>query len=144
MKAAFGALVNDKQRLDMVLRQSEFPKDTICHVIKMPESATKGLNKLLDMIEGEGHDVAILVHQEPYRLLDSQSAVLVMFALRECTMYTEPLMTISPTVCHAIQTSTAQRGNVISVARRACREPPRTVCTPVTPLKVPRRARVRM
>ena len=64
MKAAFGALVNDKQRLDMVLRQSEFPKDTICHVIKMPESATKGLNKLLDMIEGEGHDVAILVHQD--------------------------------------------------------------------------------
>ena len=53
LKVSFGALVNDPQRLNMVLRQSEFPKDTICHIINNPDSVTKGLNKLLDIIEGE-------------------------------------------------------------------------------------------
>jgi hypothetical protein len=64
MKVSFGALVNDLVRLDMVLRQSEFPEGTICHTIKMPDSATKGLNKLLALMEGEGADVGVLAHQD--------------------------------------------------------------------------------
>ena len=55
-------MVNDIQRLDMCLRQSEITGDM--HYIKKPESATKGLNKLLDIIENEGSDIAILVHQD--------------------------------------------------------------------------------
>lgn len=61
---SFGVMVNDFQRLDMVLRQSEITEQL--HYVKEPESATKGLNKLLDIIEGGGSDVAALVHQDMY------------------------------------------------------------------------------
>lgn len=66
LKISFGALVNDPQRLNMVLRQSEFPSDTICHIIHNPDTATRGLNRLLDMIQGEGADVAVLCHQDMF------------------------------------------------------------------------------
>jgi len=75
IKLAFGVLVNDLMRLDMVLRQSEIDPTIKCHTIKLPESATKGLNKLLGIIEGEGHDVAILTHQDMYYRRDWVSKV---------------------------------------------------------------------
>ena len=65
-KYAFGVLVNDMMRLDMVLRQSQLDSTISCHTIKMPTSATNGLNKLLDVIEVEGAEVAILTHQDMY------------------------------------------------------------------------------
>ena len=63
-KIAFGVMVNDLLRLDMVLRQSQIDGDM--HYVKNPESATKGLNLLLDIIENEGNDVAVLTHQDMY------------------------------------------------------------------------------
>lgn len=66
IKVSFGVMVNDLLRLDMCLKQSQLPKALSCRIIKNPDSATKGLNKLLDIIEAEGSDVAILVHQDMY------------------------------------------------------------------------------
>ena len=66
MKFAFGVLVNDLHRLDMVFRQSEISPEIPCHIIKLPETACKGLNKLLGIIEREGNDVAILSHQDMF------------------------------------------------------------------------------
>ena len=60
----FGTLVDDPIRLDMVLKQSEITGD-ICF-IKTPKSATSGLNKLLDIMNDSGFDVAALVHQDMY------------------------------------------------------------------------------
>uniref|UniRef100_A0A6M3ISP9 Putative radical SAM superfamily protein n=1 Tax=viral metagenome TaxID=1070528 RepID=A0A6M3ISP9_9ZZZZ len=60
----FGALVNDPYRLDMVLRQSELEGDIF--FIKEPTSATLGLNKLLDLIQGNGFGIAALVHQDMF------------------------------------------------------------------------------
>lgn len=65
---AFGVMVNDLVRLDMCLKQSQIDPTIPCHTVFKPESATKGLNKLLDIIEGTGADVAILVHQDMYFL----------------------------------------------------------------------------
>ena len=64
MKFSFGVCVNDIVRLDMCLRQSEIDPAIKVHTIKMPTSATKGLNKLLGLIEQDGADVAVLVHQD--------------------------------------------------------------------------------
>lgn len=64
LKITFGVLINDFVRFDMVLRQSCLPGDL--RYIKDPESATKGLNKLLDIMEAEGTDIAILTHQDMY------------------------------------------------------------------------------
>lgn len=62
---AFGCLVNDIVRLDQCLRQSEIDPDRYnIHTIKTPSSATHGLNKLLDIIEFNGADVAVLTHQD--------------------------------------------------------------------------------
>jgi hypothetical protein len=67
LKIQFGTLVNDILRLDMVLRQSQIdPMQYPCHMIKMPTSATQGLNRLLGIIEDEGADIAILCHQDMY------------------------------------------------------------------------------
>jgi len=68
LQVSFGAMINDPLRLDMVLKQSPIPRSTYLnfHFIQNPESATKGLNYLLDKIEAEGADVAILVHQDMY------------------------------------------------------------------------------
>jgi hypothetical protein len=66
-KIAFGLLVNDLMRLDMVFRESQIKQGTVnCHTIKMPETATKGLNKLLGIMEAEGADIAVLSHQDMY------------------------------------------------------------------------------
>lgn len=68
LQVSFGVMVNDPLRLDMVLKQSQIPRSeyTNFHFIQNPESAAKGLNFLLDKIEAEGSDVAILVHQDMY------------------------------------------------------------------------------
>lgn len=63
-KYAFGALVNDAYRLNTVLKKSALPGPL--HIMVNPESATKGLNKLLNLMEGEGVDVAVLAHQDMY------------------------------------------------------------------------------
>jgi len=63
-KIAFGVMINDILRLDMVLRQSQIDGDM--HYVKNPESATRGLNLLLDIIENEGNDIAVLTHQDMY------------------------------------------------------------------------------
>jgi len=60
----FGSLVNDPVRLNMVLRQSEI--DGKMYYITKPSSATSGLNKLLDLIQGSGFDVAVLAHQDMF------------------------------------------------------------------------------
>jgi hypothetical protein len=62
LKVSFGVMVNDWVRFGQVFQQSQITGET--HFIKEPESATKGLNKLLDIIEGEGADIAILSHQD--------------------------------------------------------------------------------
>lgn len=66
MRFSFGVLVNDLMRLDMCLRQSQLDPTIPCHTIKMPDSATKGLNRLLSVIEKDGADVAILAHQDMF------------------------------------------------------------------------------
>jgi hypothetical protein len=63
-KMSFGVLINDQVRLDMVLRQSEIKGDM--HYINKPESATKGLNKLLAIMEDEGSEIAVLCHQDMF------------------------------------------------------------------------------
>ena len=64
LSISFGVIVNDIQRLDMCLKQSQIPGEM--HYIKTPDSATKGLNKLLDIIEAEGAQIAILTHQDMF------------------------------------------------------------------------------
>lgn len=66
IKAGFGLLVNDPQRLKSVFVQSELSPAIPCHYIKEPETACKGLNKVLEILEAEGHDIAILSHQDMY------------------------------------------------------------------------------
>ena len=66
IKVSFGVLVNDLMRLDMVFRQSEINPAIPCRTIKLPETACKGLNKLLRIIESEGSDIAILSHQDMF------------------------------------------------------------------------------
>lgn len=63
-RVAFGVLVNDPHRLDMVFRQSAI--DGSAHTIKMPETATKGLNRLLEIMEEEGAEIGVLAHQDMY------------------------------------------------------------------------------
>ena len=63
-KIMFGSLVNDYTRFDMVLLQSEIEGDI--DYIKMPETACKGLNKLLSIIEEKDGDVAVLAHQDMF------------------------------------------------------------------------------
>lgn len=65
-KVSFGVLVNDIGRLDMVFRMSGLDTNIHCHTIKLPTSATHGLNRLLSIIEGEGADIAVLAHQDMY------------------------------------------------------------------------------
>lgn len=60
----FGANINDPIRFDMVLRKSEIEGD-MCF-IKEPSFATSGLNKLLDILQSKGVDIAALVHQDMY------------------------------------------------------------------------------
>lgn len=66
MKLSFGVMVNNIQRLDMVFRKSEIDNSVNAHFVKNPESATKGLNILLDVIEKDGSDLAVLCHADMY------------------------------------------------------------------------------
>lgn len=63
-KVAFGVMVNDPQRLDMVFGRSQL--EGKAHLVKEPESATKGLNKLLDMMEADGAEIGVLCHQDMF------------------------------------------------------------------------------
>lgn len=63
-KISFGVMVNDPLRLDMVLRKSEIRGEM--HVVTEPESAAKGLNKLIEIMEVEGADVGVLTHQDMF------------------------------------------------------------------------------
>lgn len=62
IKAIFGAMINDQVRWDMCLKQSEI--NYKLHFIANPEKATAALNQLLDLIEKDGADVAVLTHQD--------------------------------------------------------------------------------
>jgi len=66
MKFGFGVMVNDVQRLDMVFAKSEITEDIPAFFVKAPESATKGLNILLNEIEKSGCEIAILCHSDMY------------------------------------------------------------------------------
>jgi len=64
-KIFFGAMINDTLRLDMVLSKSQMANEKL-YFVQNPESATKGLNFLLDKADGESADIAILIHQDMY------------------------------------------------------------------------------
>ena len=61
---AFGVMVNDAYRLNTVLKKSALPGQL--HYIINPESATIGLNQLLEIISEEGAEIAVLAHQDMY------------------------------------------------------------------------------
>ena len=63
-KVVFGCMINDPQRFSMVLRQSQINSPLM--FVQNPESATKGLNILLDKAELESADICVLVHQDVY------------------------------------------------------------------------------
>jgi hypothetical protein len=63
-KISFGCITNDPLRLDMVLKRSQIQGSM--NFIQNAESATKGLNILLDKAENEGADICCLVHQDMY------------------------------------------------------------------------------
>jgi hypothetical protein len=65
-KTSFGVLVNNIQRLDMVFSKSKIDKSISAHFIKDPDSATIGLNKLLNIIESEGSEIGVLAHSDMY------------------------------------------------------------------------------
>lgn len=64
-KIAFGCMVNDMKRFDLILKKSNIEGHK-CFTIFDPETATKGLNALLDILEKEGTDIAILTHQDMF------------------------------------------------------------------------------
>jgi hypothetical protein len=64
-KIGFGAMVNNENRFDMVLKQSEL-KGFPLEIITYPDSATRGLNKLLDRMEAKGIEIAVLSHQDVF------------------------------------------------------------------------------
>lgn len=63
-KVVFGCMVNDPQRFSMVLRQSQLNSPLM--FVSNPESATKGLNILLEKAKKESADICCLVHQDMY------------------------------------------------------------------------------
>ena len=61
---SFGAITNDAYRMNTVLLKSALPGEV--HYDTNPESATAGLNRILDVIDKEGSDIAVLAHQDMY------------------------------------------------------------------------------
>ena len=61
-RVAFGVMVNDPQRLDMVFGRSQLEGQA--YLVKEPPSATKGLNFLLDKMDQEGAEIGVLCHQD--------------------------------------------------------------------------------
>jgi hypothetical protein len=64
LKISFGVMINDQLRFDMVLRRSQIEGNL--NFVQNPESATNGLNILLDKAEQEGADICVLCHQDMY------------------------------------------------------------------------------
>lgn len=62
-KIAFGVMVNNKPKLERILRCSDIV-GIPCYTIMDPESAAKGLNTLLDVIDSKGAQIGILTHQD--------------------------------------------------------------------------------
>jgi len=62
---AFGCMINDMKRFDMVLKGSSIGGKE-CFTIFEPETAAKGLNTLLDTIEKSGAEIGILTHQDMF------------------------------------------------------------------------------
>jgi hypothetical protein len=65
LKFVFGCMVNNMKRFDLILKKSSIEGHK-CFTIFDPETATKGLNTLLDILEKEGTDIAILTHQDMF------------------------------------------------------------------------------
>jgi hypothetical protein len=63
-KIFIGAMINDMMRLDMCLKQSDLPGSL--NVIINPDKATAAMNKLLDLADYKGAEIAVLVHQDMY------------------------------------------------------------------------------
>lgn len=63
-KVVFGCMINDPLRFDQVLRRSQINSPLM--FVQNPESATKGLNILLEKAENESADICCLVHQDMY------------------------------------------------------------------------------
>lgn len=68
LKISFGVIVNDWTRFKQVFQQSQIVGEA--HFIKQPESATKGLNKLLEIMEADNADIAVLSHQDMHYKAD--------------------------------------------------------------------------
>ncbi len=64
-KFAFGCMYNNAKRLELILKNSNIG-DVPCFTIYDPETATKGLNKLLDIIEKSGAEIGILTHNDMF------------------------------------------------------------------------------
>jgi hypothetical protein len=64
-KIAFGSLINNEHRFEMVLKQSEL-KGFPLEIVAYPETACKGLNMLLERMENKGHEIAVLTHQDVF------------------------------------------------------------------------------
>lgn len=62
---AFGCMCNDPKRLDMILRNSAIGNEK-CFTIHDPDTATSGLNELLDTIDKSGASIGILTHQDMF------------------------------------------------------------------------------
>lgn len=65
MKFVFGCMVNRFYILSAILKKSEIG-EVPCYTIADPESAAKGLNKLLDIFDSKGAEIGILTHQDMY------------------------------------------------------------------------------
>jgi hypothetical protein len=63
-KVVFACMISDPQRFSMVLRQSQINSPLM--FVQNPESATKGLNILLDKAELESSDITVLCHQDVF------------------------------------------------------------------------------
>ena len=64
-KVAFGCMVNNKKKLDKILRNSALGRAQ-CYTIHNPDTATKGLNTLLDIIEESEAEIGVLTHQDMF------------------------------------------------------------------------------
>lgn len=64
-KIAFGCMINNIKRFDLILKGSSI-EGSPCFTIYDPETATKGLNTLLDTIEKSGAEIGVLTHQDMF------------------------------------------------------------------------------
>ena len=62
---AFGCMVNNPKRLNSILMKSNIG-NVPCFIINDPDTAARGLNTLLDIIDKKGAKIGILTHQDMY------------------------------------------------------------------------------